>query len=112
MPFFLVKLFASAAIIAAVSEVAKRNTLFAGIIGALPLVSVLAFCWLYYETKDTGKISALSLEIFWFTIPSLTFFIALPLLLKQQIPFVFALLGALAIMGVAILLFNYGRSLI
>jgi len=112
MPFFLVKLFVSAAIIAAVSEVAKRSPWLGGLIGALPLVSVLAFCWLYYETKDTAKISNLSWEIFWFTIPSLTFFVALPILLKYQIPFVFSLIGAAAIMGVSIFAFNYARGLL
>lgn len=112
MPFFLVKLFVSAAIIATVSEIAKRSTLMGGIIGALPLVSILTFCWLYYDTKDSAAVAGLSWEILWFTLPSLSFFVALPIFLKYQIPFVPAVILAAAMMGVCIFLFGYAKRFV
>ncbi len=43
--------------------------------------------WLYGETKDTTKVADLAANIFWLVIPSLAFFISLPLLLKKGLNF-------------------------
>ena len=92
--FYLIKLFLSAGIIVAISEISKRTTLLGGLLASLPLISLLSFFWIYYETKDTAKIAKLSMEIFWLVLPSLSLFIALPLLLKR---FSFATSMALSI---------------
>ncbi len=67
----------------AISEAAKRSTLLGGILASLPLTSLLAFIWLYGETGDTGKIANLSVSIFWYVLPSLVLFVALPILLAR-----------------------------
>ncbi len=59
----------------------------AAILASLPLTSLLAIIWLYLDTKDTSSISQLSYSIFWVVLPSLSFFIALPLLLKSGMNF-------------------------
>lgn len=56
MTYYLLKLFLSAGVIVAVTEVAKRNNAAASVIHSLPLTSLLAFIWLYAETKDAGLI--------------------------------------------------------
>ena len=84
---FLVKVIVSALIIAAVSELGKRFTPVAAILASLPLTSIIAFIWLYADTKDVQQVSKLSYGVFWMVIPSLVFFIALPVLVKKGIGF-------------------------
>jgi hypothetical protein len=49
----------------------------------LPLTSIIAIIWLYNDTHDVSKIANLSWNIFWFVIPSLLFFILLPIFLTK-----------------------------
>ncbi len=51
----------------------------------MPLVSVLAMIWLYMDTRDVQKVTALPASIFWLVIPSLTLFLVLPVMLKKGI---------------------------
>lgn len=84
---FWLKALISGVIIAAVSELARRFTLLASILASLPLVSILAMIWLYLETRSPEKVAALSNGIFWAVLPSLLFFLLLPLLLHQGLRF-------------------------
>jgi hypothetical protein len=86
----------SAAALVAVSEVAKRSSVWAALVASLPLTSLLAFVWLYIDTKDTQKIAALSGDIFWLVIPSLVLFPMLALLLRSGVAFWWAMAGAIA----------------
>ena len=54
--YFFLKTIISAIIIVAVSEIAKKYTWTAAIIVSLPLTSLLAFIWLYWDTKDYQKV--------------------------------------------------------
>lgn len=87
MTYYLVKLAISAVLIVAISEIARRSSFVGAILASVPLVSVLAMIWLYIDTKDADKVSALASGIFWLVLPSLALFIALPLLLKHGINF-------------------------
>lgn len=91
MTYVLLKYLLSAALIVAVSEVAKRSAVFGGLIASLPMVSILALIWVYLETKNTQTVSALSYSILWFVLPSLVLFVVLPLLLKRGMSFYAAL---------------------
>ena len=71
----------------AISEIANRSSMTAGILASIPLISVLGFIWLYLDTKEVEKISNLSTSIFWLVIPSLALFVTLPILLKKGIGF-------------------------
>ena len=84
---YLIKLILSAAIIVVVSEVAKRSTLIAAIVVSLPLITMLSLIWLYIDTRDLEKVSQLSISIFWLVIPSLSFLLILPQLLRYQLNF-------------------------
>ena len=104
---FFTKVLVSALIIAGVSELAKRFTLLAAILASLPLTSILAMIWLFRETKDVEKISALSTGIFWAVLPSLLFFLVLPPLLKNGIKFPWAMLISSAVMFVGYVLYGF-----
>ncbi|HEX2927928.1 MAG: DUF3147 family protein [Ignavibacteria bacterium] len=97
MIYYIVKVLISAAIIVFVSEVSKRSTLIGSIFASMPLVSILAFIWLYYETKSKEQVSELSTGIFWLVIPSLSMFILLPYLLRKM-DFIFALIISIVVM--------------
>jgi uncharacterized membrane protein (GlpM family) len=91
MIYFLIKLIITAVAVVLISEISKRSSFIGGILASIPLTSILAFIWMYNETKDIEKISALSFSIFWLVIPSLVLFIVLPLLLKKGISFYLSL---------------------
>jgi len=83
MAYAVLKLFISAGLIVAVSEVSKRYTLLGGLLASLPLVSYLGMIWLYIDTRDARKVADLSSSIFWLVLPSLSLFLVLPWLLKK-----------------------------
>jgi hypothetical protein len=100
MAYYLLKLFLSAGIIVAVSEIAKFNVGLGALVKSLPLVSILAMIWLYVDTRDTSKIAELSVGTFWLVLPTLPMFLVLSLLLKHGWPFYPALGASLAVMVV------------
>jgi len=95
---FFIKIALSGVIIAATSEIAKRVSWVAAILASLPLISILAMIWLYIETKDIEKVISLSNGIFWAVLPSLLFFVVLPILLKMGMNFSLAMGLSMAIM--------------
>lgn len=101
MIFYVAKTAISAMLIVAISELAKRSSFLGALLASLPLVSVLAMLWLYADTRDTGRISSLSTQIFWLVIPSLVLFAALPVLLRQGFGFYVSLLISMALTVVA-----------
>lgn len=96
--YFLIKTLITALIVAAVSELSRRYTLWAALLVSLPLTSILAFIWVYWDTKDTSKVIELSYSVFWLVFPSLAFFLILPFLLKQGVGFSLAMVGAVTAM--------------
>lgn len=99
MLYYAIKVLISAVVIVLVSEVAKRSSLLGALIASLPLTSLLALVWLYLDTKSIEKVSQLSMGIFWVVIPSLLFFISLPLFFKLGWNFWFALSGSIVLTG-------------
>lgn len=87
MLYYALKVGISAAVIVAVTEIAKRSSVFAALLAALPLTSLLAFLWMYYEGEELSRIADLSGQIFWLVLPSLVLFLLLSLLLRQGFGF-------------------------
>jgi hypothetical protein len=87
----------SAAALVAVAEIAKRSSVWAAVVASLPLTSLLAFVWLYIDTRDTQKVAALSGDIFWLVIPSLALFPVLAGLLRYGLSFWWAMAVAVAV---------------
>ncbi len=95
---YLIKIISSALIITIISEISKRSSLIGSILASVPLISVLSIIWLYTETKDVKLISQLSTDIFYLVLPSLSFFIMLPVLLKRGMRFYMSMGISLAVM--------------
>lgn len=87
MVYMLVKALLSGAIIAIVSEVAKRSPGFGALIASLPLVSILGMIWLWRDTADASRLAAHSQATFWYVLPSLPMFLLLPALLRRGASF-------------------------
>ena len=105
--YLIFKTLISALIIVVVSEIAKRYTWTAALIVSLPLTSLLAFVWLYWDTKDTQKVIELSYSTIIMSIPSFVFFIILPLLLKFKQNFIFSLLVSIISTAIAYGIFMF-----
>lgn len=99
--FLLIKTLISALVLVGVSELGKKNALLGGIFGALPIISILVFSWLYYETRDTARVAALCTEIGIFVLPTLVFFFLYPVLLKKGFGFFPGMVLALIPMAAA-----------
>ena len=93
---YSIKIFVSALLILAISELAKRHSGFAALLASLPLTSLLAFVWLHVESTPNEQLALLSGQIFWLVLPSLVLFLSLPLLLRAGVNFWLSLLLAMA----------------
>ena len=87
MTYYLVKIAITTLLIVAIAEIAKRSSFAGALLASVPLISVLAMIWLYVDTKDVAKVSALATSVFWLVLPSLVLFVTLPVLLKQGLNF-------------------------
>ena len=97
MLYTAVKVAITAVLVVAMSEIGKRSSALGAILASLPITSLLAFIWIYAETGDTAKIATLSASIFWYVLPSLVLFVALPLLIGQGYGFWLSLAVAAAL---------------
>ena len=105
--YLILKTLISAIIIVVVSEIAKRYTWTAAIIVSLPLTSLLAFVWLYWDTKDTQKVIELSYSTIVMSIPSFVFFIVLPILLKFKQNFILSIIVSILSTALAYIIFMF-----
>lgn len=87
MSQLIVKALVSGILIAAASELAKRSTAVGAIVASLPLVSVLAMIWLWRETGDTERLADYAQTTFWYVLPSLPLFLAMPAMLRAGFGF-------------------------
>ena len=94
MIYIIIKILITAIVVVAVAEIAKRSSLFAGLLASIPLTSFLAFIWLYWEKHDSQMVIDLSYSILLMVIPSFTFFIILPLALKFNNSFTMSMILA------------------
>ncbi len=116
MAYYVVKVIFTAVLIVLISEIAKRSSFWGAVLASLPLVSILAMVWIYVDTKEVERISALSTGVFWLVLPSLPFFLILPALLREGVEFYPAMAFSLAICaafywGMVALLGHYGVKL-
>jgi hypothetical protein len=95
--FLITKALVSGGLIVAISELARRNNTTASIVHSLPLVSLLALIWLFVETRDTALIGRHMTGTFFFVLPTLPMFLAVPLLLRRGMAFWPALAAGAAI---------------
>jgi len=104
---YILKLLISSAVIVLASEISKRSTVLAAIIIALPLVSLITFSWIYYETKDTERIANLSLEILYFGLATVPMFLLLPYMLRNGYSFLITMICSCGLTALAMLSVKY-----
>ena len=113
---YALKIAITSVVIVAISEIAKRNSFWAAVLASLPLTSLLAFAWIYLESRSAERVAVLSHEILWLVIPSMLLFVALPMLLRAGMNFwlslgVSCVLTAVAYGGMVWLLGRIGARL-
>jgi hypothetical protein len=87
MLYHVLKAALSGIVTAAASEAARRAPTVGALILSLPLVSVLAFIWLWRDTGDTARIAATAQSTFWYVLPTLPMFLVVPALLRHGVGF-------------------------
>ena len=92
----ILKAIISAGIIVAANKFAKTNPTLGAFIISLPIMSILTVFWMNYDQQGVEKISQFSISTFWFVIPSLSFFLFLPLFLSFGWNFYISILAACA----------------
>jgi len=97
MWYLALKAALSGILIAVISEVAKRYPGFGALIASLPLVSVMGMIWLWHDRPDSANMAAHAEATFWFVLPSLPMFLAIPMLMRHGIGFWIALLAGCAL---------------
>ncbi len=97
----IVRALLSGALVVGIGELARRNNTAASIVHSLPLVSLLALIWLYTGTHDTALIARHMTGTFWFVLPTLPMFLAVPWLLRRGWQF-WPALGAGALLTVVL----------
>jgi len=80
MLWIVTKYLITAAIVVAVSEVAKRSDRLGALLASLPLVTLLALTWLHIEKQPSEKIANHAWYTFWYVVPTLPMFLAFPAL--------------------------------
>lgn len=100
MTYYITKVAVTAVLVVLISEISKRSSFIGAVLASVPLTSVLAMLWLYIDTGDAGRVSELAASVFWLVLPSLALFIALPVLLANEVNFYLSLAVSIAITAI------------
>lgn len=116
MLYAVLKALVSGAIVALVSETARRSPALGALVASLPVISVLGMLWLWSDTRDAERLAAHAEATFWLVLPSLPMFLLLPALLRRGVGFAPALLVGLALtvalyLGTVAILARFGVRL-
>jgi hypothetical protein len=83
MTWILTKYLITALVVVLVSEVAARSDRLGGLVGALPMVTILTLIWLYLEKQSSAKIANHAWYTLWYVLPTLPMFAAFPWLMAR-----------------------------
>lgn len=109
MGALLAKALLSGALIVAIAEIGKRLPAVAALVASLPLVSVLGMILLWHARPDAENMAVHAEATFWYVLPSLPMFLAIPALLRAGIGFWPALVaGCLLTVGLYLLMAHFG----
>ena len=106
MLWYSIKLVLTAAIIVLISEISKKLPILGSLIASLPLISVLGMLWMYGETENDEKIDTVEKiathaeGTFWYVLPSLPMFLAMPWMLRKGISFPVSLSTGIVLTGI------------
>jgi len=95
---YAIKILIASLIAVAASEAGKRLPSLGALIVALPLTSMLAMGFLYYDTRSPEKLTEFARAVPPLVVPSIAFFYAFAFLIDSHLGFVMAMLLSTAIM--------------
>lgn len=95
-----IKLFTSAFIIAAVTELARKFPLYGGIIAALPLISLLSIFWLTVQGETSKQIQSFTLGVILGLPATIVMLLAIYFMLKNSFSFILAVIVGIVSWGV------------
>ncbi len=95
---YIIKIIITTILVISASEVAKRFPALGALIIALPLTSIIAMNFLYYDTRDAVKVAEFSRSIPPVIVPSIIFFYAFSFLIDKNFTFAVAMSSALLLM--------------
>ena len=99
----------SGTLIVAIAEIGKRLPAMGALIASLPLVSVLGMILLWRARPDAENMALHAEATFWYVLPSLPMFLAIPAMLRSGLPFWLALgLGCALTMALYLLMMQLG----
>ncbi|MGD9580466.1 MAG: DUF3147 family protein [Vampirovibrionia bacterium] len=98
--YLVLKIIISGVLVGVVTEISKKYTIIGGLIAAMPLTTLLAILWLYFETKDLSLIGTFSRSVFFGIFPTLMFFLPAMFLFKKDNNFFVVLLICFLSFGV------------
>jgi sterol desaturase/sphingolipid hydroxylase (fatty acid hydroxylase superfamily) len=109
---YAIKILIASLIAVAASEIAKRSSALGALVVALPLTSMMAMSFLYYDTRSAEKVAGFARAIPLMVLPTLLFFYAFAFLVDKQAGFVMAMVLATAIMLAcyALYMFFFARN--
>lgn len=108
----LAKALLAGAMISAISEIGKRLPTMAALVASLPLVSVLGMIFLWHARPDPENMAVHAQATFWYVLPSLPMFLAIPAMLRGGVPFWLALtLGCALTIGLYLLMAHFGPKI-
>ncbi len=94
---FWIRALLSGLIVATVATVARRNAAAGALVASLPLVSLLGMTWLWHDTHDPDRLAAHVEATFWYVLPSLPMFLAIPCAIRHGVGFWPAVTGGCAL---------------
>jgi hypothetical protein len=83
MAWLIAKYALTAALVVLISEIAKRSGRIGGLFAALPLITILTLIWMHVEGQPQSKVGDFAKYTFWYVLPTLPMFLALPILLPR-----------------------------
>ena len=79
-----VKYLVTAAVVVAVSELARHSGRAGAFVASLPIVSLLVLIWLHLEHQPARKLTDHAFYTFWYVIPTLPMFLVFPKLMNRM----------------------------
>jgi accessory gene regulator protein AgrB len=88
---FVTRALLSGIIIALIALIGRKAPAMAALFASLPLISILGMIWLWRDTGDTRLLADHAEATFWYVLPSLPMFLAIPYMLRSGVNFWVAL---------------------
>jgi hypothetical protein len=95
---YLIKIGITALLVISAAEFAKRFTSLGAVLISLPIASIIAMSFLYYDTRNTAKVAEFARSIPLAIIPSIAFFYTFSFLAERNLGFVMSMVLSIGLM--------------